>query len=333
MSKKRQRLTVILAFAAIYIIWGTTYLGIRVAIDSMPPFLMAGARFLIAGTAVYLFLRLRGQPNPGWSQWRSAFLVGGLLLVGGNGFVTFSEQEVPSGIAALIVATLPLWMTLLDWLVFKGKKPGRGIAFGVILGLAGIVLLIGPQLLNGAGGVSLASWIIIILAPLLWSFGSLLSRTADMPKHVFMSTAVEMLAGGVLLTIIGLVMGEAGQVAPAEFSAKSWAAFFYLVIFGSIIAFTAYIWLLQNVPATQAGTYSYVNPIIAVFLGWLVLDEPLSARMLVAAAVIVVAVMLIIRQRGGGRQVQETSSPADTSPADIPPALQVQPVALTAEQE
>jgi drug/metabolite transporter (DMT)-like permease len=268
----------------------------------MPPFMMASARFIIAGLALFAFMRWRGVPWPRPVHWRSAFLVGGFLLVGGTGFVTWAELEVPTGIAALIVATVPLWMTVFDWTLFKRPRPDGRLAFGVLLGLFGVALLIGPQLFEGGDDVSLASWVIMILAPLLWSIGSLLSRDADLPDDVFMSTSVEMLAGGLLLGLIGLALGEGGRLALTDYSLASWLAFLYLLVFGSIIAFTAYIWLLQNVPATQAGTYSYVNPIIAVFLGWLILDEPLSVRMLLAAAVILVAVMLIIRQRGGGGQ-------------------------------
>jgi drug/metabolite transporter (DMT)-like permease len=334
MTRNSHLIKIILAFTAIYLIWGTTYLGIRVAIDTIPPFLMVGARFIIAGLPLFMFLRLRGRPMPRLAHWRSAFLVGGFLLVGGNGFVTWAEQEVPSGIAALIVATVPLWMTVFDWILFKASRPGRRIAFGVILGLVGVALLIGPQLLDANGGVSLGSWAIMILAPLLWSIGSLLSRSADLPDDLFMSISIEMLAGGVLLSLIGLALGEANQLHLAQISPRSWAAFFYLIIFGSLIAFTAYIWLLQNVQATRVGTYSYVNPVIAVFLGWLVLDEPLSGRMIVAAAVIVVAVMLIIRQRGGGHQTQEeAATEPEPTTVERPPALQVQPISVSAESD
>jgi len=320
MSRNSPVLKIILAFAAIYVIWGTTYLGIRVAIDTMPPFLMAAARFIVAGLAMFIFMRLRGQPIPRRLHWRSAFIVGGFLLVGGNGFVTWAEQEVPTGIAALIVATVPLWMTVFDWSLFNGPRPTWRISFGVILGLAGIALLIGPKLLDGTGDVSLAHWTIMILAPLLWSIGSLLSRKAEMPENTFMSTSIEMLAGGLLLLLIGLFTGESSQLAVADISARSWAAFLYLIIFGSIIAFTAYIWLLQNVQATRVGTYSYVNPIIAVFLGWVILGEPLSARMLAAAAVIVLAVMLIIRQRGSAQQEED-----DTAALPVQPVTAAQP--------
>ena len=324
-TTSNQLLTTILAFAAIYIIWGTTYLAIRVAIDTMPPFLMAGARFVIAGLAVFLFLRLRGQPMPRRLHWRSAFIVGGFLLVGGNGFVTWAEQEVPTGIAALVVATIPLWMTIFDWTLFKGPRPDRRVAFGVFLGLFGIALLIGPRLFDEAAGISPLSWLIMILAPLLWSIGSLLSRSADLPKNTFMSTSTEMLAGGLLLLIIGVFTGETSQLATADISTQSLIAFIYLIIFGSIIAFTAYIWLLKHVQATRAGTYSYVNPIIAVFLGWLILSEPLSAQMLVAAAIIIAAVVLIIARKPAGEtdQIAAETDPgvAERSQASIAPIV------------
>ena len=308
MSRNSHLLKIVLAFAAIYVIWGTTYLGIRVAIDSMPPFLMAGARFIIAGLILFTFMRLRGQPMPRRLHWRSAFIVGGIMLIGGNGFVTWAELEVPTGIAALIVATEPVWLTVFDWTLFKGPRPTPRTWLGVVMGLLGIAILVGPQLLAGAAEVNLAYWIVMIMAPILWGFGSLLSRTADLPKNIFMSTSIEMLAGGLALLLIGLSTGETSQLVVADISARSWAAFIYLIIFGSIIAFTAYIWLLQNVQATRVGTYSFVNPVIAVVLGWLILGEPLSARMLVAAAVIVVAVILIIRQKG--KKLEEVASEA-----------------------
>ena len=322
-APNNQLLTTIASFAAIYIIWGTTYLFIRIAIETMPPFLMAGVRFIIAGLGLFLFMRLRGQPLPGRLHWRSAFIIGGFLLVGGNGFVTWAEQEVPTGIAALIVATVPLWMTVFDWTLFKGPRPDRRITFGVLLGLFGIVLLIGPQVFDQAAGISPLSWLIMILAPLLWSIGSLFSRSADLPKNVFVSTSIEMLAGGLLLLLIGALTGEASQLDVSAISGASWAAFLYLIIFGSIIAFTAYLWLLKHVQATRVGTYSYVNPIIAVFLGWLILSEPLSAQMLVAAAVIIVAVMLIIAKKDNGRQQEdETTLVLQPQPAAAAPEIE-----------
>ncbi|MFN2135816.1 MAG: EamA family transporter, partial [Candidatus Promineifilaceae bacterium] len=263
---RKQSIKIILAFAAIYIIWGTTYLGIRIAVETMPPFLMAGTRFVFSGLLLFLILRLRGAPMPKRVHWRSAFIIGAFLLVGGNGLVTWSEQQVPSSTAALVVATVPLWIALFDWLIFKGARPGKRVTAGLLLGLLGIILLIGPGQILGTAGFSLTALAILLLAPLLWSLGSLYSREADLPEDTFMSTSMEMLAGGVLLLLAGLLTGEAGSLDATAFSSRSLAAFVYLTIFGSIIAFSAYIWLLKFVPATKVATYTYVNPVIAVFL-------------------------------------------------------------------
>jgi drug/metabolite transporter (DMT)-like permease len=290
---RKQSIKIILAFAAIYIIWGTTYLGIRIAVETMPPFLMAGTRFVFSGLLLFLILRLRGAPMPKRVHWRSAFIIGAFLLVGGNGLVTWSEQQVPSSTAALVVATVPLWIALFDWLIFKGARPGKRVTAGLLLGLLGIILLIGPGQILGTAGFSLTALAILLLAPLLWSLGSLYSREADLPEDTFMSTSMEMLAGGVLLLLAGLLTGEAGSLDATAFSSRSLAAFVYLTIFGSIIAFSAYIWLLKFVPATKVATYTYVNPVIAVFLGWLVLSEPITPATIIAVIIIVLAVVLI----------------------------------------
>jgi drug/metabolite transporter (DMT)-like permease len=288
-----------LAFAAIYIIWGTTYLAIRVAVETIPPFLMAGVRFLIAGFFAFLFLRARGVPLPTRLQWRSAAIVGAFMLLGGNGLVTWAEQQVPSGIAALVVATVPLWMTLFDWLFAGGRRPGRRTTLGLVLGFAGIGLLIGPRLFVETTSVSPASWLILFLAPILWSVGSLYSRRALLPENTFMSTALEMLLAGFLLLLAGLVTGEGQQLDVASIAPRSLLAMLYLTIFGSIVALTAYVWLLKNVDAARVATYTYVNPIIAVFLGWLLLSEAISAQMLGAVAIIVFAVLLITMRKPG----------------------------------
>ncbi len=289
----RRLTTIVLAFGAIYIIWGTTYLGIRVAVETMPPFLMAGSRFIMAGLLTFGLLRLRGVPWPTRRQWGSAAVIGAFLLVGGNGLVTWSEQQVPSGIAALVVATMPLWLTLFDWLLFRGGAPGRRVVGGLLLGLAGIALLIGPGQLQGNAGYDRFSLLVLVLAPILWSLGSLYSRQASLPANVFMATAMEMLAGGVLLLLAGLVTGEAGRFQLAAISGRSWLSLGYLTVFGSIVAFTAYIWLLGTVQPSRVATYTYVNPVIAVFLGWQLLNEPVNALTLMAVLVIVLAVVLI----------------------------------------
>ena len=292
-DNRNQLIKIILAFAAIYIIWGTTYLGIRIAVETMPPFLMAGTRFIISGALLFVILRLRGAPMPKRLHWRSAVIIGAFLLVGGNGLVTWAEQQVPSSTASLVVATVPLWIALFDWLIFRGVRPGRQVTAGLILGLVGIVLLIGPAQVLGTAGFSLFFLLVLLLAPILWGFGSLYSRGAPLPEDTFMSTAMEMLGGGVLLLLAGLLTGEAGSLDIAAISARSLAAFVYLTVFGSIIAFTAYIWLLKVVPATKVATYTYVNPVIAVFLGWLVLSEPITPTTITAVFIIVLAVVLI----------------------------------------
>ncbi|NCF68746.1 MAG: drug/metabolite exporter YedA [Chloroflexi bacterium] len=286
-------ITIILAFAAIYIIWGTTYFGIRVAVETIPPFFMAGVRFLFSGMLIFIILRVRGVPVPKRFHWRSAVFIGALLLVGGNGLVTWSEQQVPSSTAALVVATVPLWIALFDWLIFKGKRPGKRVTIGLTLGLLGIGLLIGPGQILGTASFSLTALLILLLAPILWSLGSLYSRQADLPENTFMTTAMEMLAGGALLMVAGLVTGEAARLNVAEFSTRSLVAMAYLTIFGSILAFTAYVWLLKHVPATKVATYTYVNPVFAVFLGWLILSEAITAMTIVAAIIIILAVILI----------------------------------------
>ena len=211
---KNYVLKVGLAFVAIYTIWGATYLAIRVAVGTIPPFLMAATRFLLVGGLLFLFLRARGASMPTRLHWRSAVIIGTLLIVGGNGLVTWSEQQVPSSTAALVVATVPLWIALFDWLAFKGVRPGKRVAFGIMLGLIGIGLLVGPGQILGTADFSLAALLVLMLAPLLWSIGSLYSRTAALPDDVFMAVAMEMLAGGAVLLIAGLVTGEAAQRKP-----------------------------------------------------------------------------------------------------------------------
>ena len=304
-DNRNQLFKIILAFAAIYIIWGTTYLGIRIAVETMPPFLMAGTRFVISGALLFFILRLRGAPMPKRLHWRSAVIIGAFLLVGGNGLVTWAEQQVPSSTASLVVATVPLWIALFDWLIFRGVRPGRQVTAGLILGLIGIVLLIGPAQVLGTAGFSLFFLLVLLLAPILWSFGSLYSRGAPLPEDTFMATAMEMLGGGVLLLLAGLLAGEAGGLDMEAISTRSLAAFVYLTIFGSIIAFTAYIWLLKVVPATKVATYTYVNPVIAVFLGWLVLNETITPITILSSAIIILAVILIQSAKPAAREGEQ----------------------------
>jgi drug/metabolite transporter (DMT)-like permease len=284
---------VVVAFALVYIIWGSTYLAIRFAIETMPPFLMAATRFLLAGAVLYLWMRLRGAPRPEGMHWRSAAIVGALLLVFGNGVVVWAEEVLPSSIAALLVAMVPVWMALLSWLRPGGTRPRAVVLIGLALGFAGVGLLVfqggGAQRpINplGAGAVMLAS--------LSWAAGSLYARNARMPSVPLLGTAMEMLCGGALLVVLALLKGEPAQVHLQAISLRSDLALAYLIVFGSLVAFSAYVWLLRNVPPARVSTYAYVNPVVAVFLGWWLASEPITGQTLVAAAVIVGAVALVM---------------------------------------
>jgi drug/metabolite transporter (DMT)-like permease len=317
-TDRKQLIKIILAFGAVYIIWGTTYLAIRIAVTTIPPFLMAGVRFVVGGLIIFLFLRARGTPVPDRRHWLPAAVVGTLLLAGGSGLVTWAEQEVPSGIASLIIATVPLWFALLDWLFFHSRRPGKRVIFGLLLGFIGIALLIGPQQFLGPSQFPWLSLLLLLLSPILWSIGSLYSRQADLPPDTFMSTALQMLAAGVVLFTAGFLTGEARQLDFAAISTRSLLALVYLTLFGSIVAFTAYVWLLQNVQATKVATYAYVNPVIAVFLGWLILDERVTPLMITAVAIIILSVILITTRSKEDR-IPGLETAVPEAPAVSPP--------------
>lgn len=287
----------VLAFAAVYLIWGSTYLAIRVAIETLPPFLMAGARFLIAGALLYAWMRRRGAPPPAPHHWRAAAVVGGLLLVGGNGGVVWAEQTVPSGLAALLVATVPLWIVLLDWLRPHGPRPTLALVAGLVAGFAGVAMLIGPGRFAGGAQVDPLGGAVLLLASVSWAAGSLQSRRARLPSSRFLAIAMEMLAGGALLLLAGTLVGEWGSLDLAHVSIRSWTALGYLIVFGSLGGFTAYLWLLATTTPARAATYAYVNPVVAVILGWALADEPVTPRVLLAAAVIISAVVIITTAR------------------------------------
>lgn len=291
----------IVAFAAVYVLWGSTYLGIRFALETLPPFLMAGARFLIAGVILYGWARAQGIPRPKPVHWRSAAIVGGLLLAVGNGGVVFAEQRVPSSLVALLIAGTPLWMTMLDWLVGGAVRPSLQVAIGLVAGLFGVVILIGPGTLAGAGGVDPVGGAVVLLASFSWASGSLYSRRAPLPDSPILATGMEMLSGGVLLFAAGVLFGELGQLDPSRISLRSMLAVAYLIVAGSLVGFTAYIWLLRNTTPARATTYAYVNPVVAVILGWAFADEPVTVRMAIAGAVIVGALVLITRARARER--------------------------------
>lgn len=281
------RLTIILALLALYLIWGSTYLGIRIAIEGFPPLLMAGGRFAIAGLGLYLFMRLRGVPNPSLRQWRNAAAIGFLLLVIGNGGVTFAEQWVPSGLAAVAIATMPLWAALFAGL--WGRWPRRVEWIGLAVGFVGVVLL---NLENGLRANPLGA-ALLLLSPICWALGSTWSRHLDLPTS-FMGSAAEMLVAGIAMLVGGLLSGERLAGPP---STSSILAVLYLIIFGSIVAYSAYLFLLSRVRPTLATSYAYVNPVVAVALGAFLVNESVSPLGLAAMAIIVLGVVLVLAAR------------------------------------
>lgn len=286
------RWKVIAAFAAVYLIWGSTYLAIRWAVETIPPFLMAGTRFLIAGALLYGWMRLHSVPKPEPFHWVGATIVGGCLLLGGNGGVVWAEKAgFPSGLTALFIATVPLWMALLQRGL--GMPLRGGVAVGVLLGFIGIILLVGPGELALGGRVDPAGATVIIFASLSWAIGSLYSRQARLPESALLATAMEMLAGGALLTLTGLVLGEWNAIHRDTVSTQSLFSYLYLIVFGSLGGFTAYIWLLRVTKPVLVSTYAYVNPVVAIVLGALLAGEIVTLRTFVAAAIILTAVALI----------------------------------------
>jgi drug/metabolite transporter (DMT)-like permease len=300
----RRRPGLIAAFAAIYSIWGSTYLAIRFAIETLPPFLMTGIRFLTAGFLLYGWTRLRGAPRPERSHWVVAALVGMAMLAFGVGGVSWAELRVPSGAAALIVAVGPLWMVLIDWLFYGGPRPDRDTMLGILLGFAGVAVLIGPEQLAGAGRIDLAGTGVILMGTLAWSFASLYTRKGHLPDSPSQATGMEMLAGGVILLLVGTAFGEWRALELAAVSLRSLLALAYLTVFGSIIALSAYLWLLKVSTPARVITHAYVNPIVAVFLGWALAAESLSPRVLVASGVIIAGVLVIVTRRVPAPEVE-----------------------------
>jgi drug/metabolite transporter (DMT)-like permease len=291
-----KKIQIILAFAALYLIWGSTYLGILFAIQSIPPFLMAGARFFLAGLIMFAIARTLGPLKSTWAEWKTALIVGACLLVGGNGGVTISEKFIETGLASLIVATVPIYITLLGWLFRMTPRPQPIVWLGLAGGFLGVALLLGPALrFSGNGGSHPAIGIsILLVGSFLWSAGSLFSRTAKHSASPFLAAAQQMFCGGVLLMIVGLCAGEGKHFYPANVTTLSLWAFAYLVLIGAIVGYTAYFWLLRHCDPAKVATYAYVNPIVAVMLGALFAHETVTLRTLLAAVLIIGSVALII---------------------------------------
>ncbi|MGG8406223.1 EamA family transporter [Streptomyces sp. 12297] len=280
------------ALGIVYVVWGSTYLGIRIVVETMPPFLSAGARFITAGLLLAALVAWRQGPaalRVTRAQLGSAVLVGLLLIVGGNGLVVLAEQSVPSGLAALLVAAVPMWVVLMR--TVSGDRPPLATLGGVVIGMAGLAVLTLPGI---SGDVRLSGVLMILVAALLWSLGSFSAGKLPMPGNPFTASAYEMVAGGVAALLVGLGRGEHRGLDLDDFSARSWVALAALVLVGSLIGFTAYAWLLQSAPLSLVSTYAYVNPVVAVFLGALVLNEALTWPILFGGAIVVAGVCVIV---------------------------------------
>ncbi len=297
-----------LAFAAVYVIWGTTYLAIAYVIDTMPSLLAMGVRYLVAGAALWMIAPGSWRTSPTRKDWGWAFVLGALLLLAGNGIVSIVEGKMPSGVTALIIGVVPLWMTLIEWATGGGRPTVLSVT-GILLGFAGVGLLAGEGAGWVGGHVDLLYVAALLFGCLCWAFGSVLSRRSGIRMPLLRSVALQMMAGSVLLVAAGLVTGEASDVHLAAISGTSLLALFYLVTFGSIVAFSAYSWLLSVRPATVVATYAFVNPLVAVFLGALVRHEPLGPRTILATGLVVCAVALVLYAKARPAAAK-TSSPA-----------------------
>jgi len=300
LSEKRRRLRVVAALGGLYLIWGSTYLAIRIAIETLPPFLMAGVRFLIAGGILYGWARARGAEKPNRNLWRTAAISGVLMLACGNGAVVWAEQFVPSGMVSLLVATVPLWIVLQDWGWGRGGAPGAGVLLGILWGFVGVGLLFTGSEIGQATPQDLLGGLLVLGGAGAWAAGSLVARYGARPSSAALGIGMQMLVGGGTLLLGGILRGEVSSFDPGAVSWLSVLAVLYLVVFGSLVAFSSYIWLLRNTTPAVASTYAYVNPLVALLLGWALASEPLSSRTLLAAFVILSAVMVITTRRSKG---------------------------------
>jgi drug/metabolite transporter (DMT)-like permease len=285
---------VLAAFAAVYFIWGSTYLAIRIGVESFPPLMLAGFRHFTVGLLLYPVIRWKTGIRPTSTHWKTAAVTGFLLLFVGNGGVSWAEQTVPSGVTALLVATVSLWLVIVDWLRPGGHRPVPKVVLGLLLGFAGMVLLVGPAHLGGSGRVDPRGAAVLVIASFAWACGSLYSKHGGMPSSALLGVAMQSFAGGVVLLFVGFLTGEFHQFHFAAISARAWVALAYLIVFGSGIGLSAYLYILQKSTAARVATYAFVNPVVALFLGWLIVGETVSLRTVIAAIVILTAVILVI---------------------------------------
>ncbi len=299
LTKEKMKTRIWIALLALYIVWGSTYLAIRFAVESIPPFFHAGIRFLVSGLILVVWQRAAGAFLPTRKQWISLAIIGNLLLLGGNGLVAWAEQTIPSGVAALMIGSIPMFLVIMEAFRPGGVKPNRWTFLGLLIGFIGIFILIGPAELTGSTNLDSLGIVALLFACLFWSIGSVYSKHADLPRSSLMSTGGQMLMGSLGLFIVSLVSGELTHWDPSGVTTKSLMGLVYLILIGSLVGFVSYGWLLQNAPISLVATYAYVNPIVAVLLGNWLAEEPLEPRIWLAAAIIVGSVMFINRSRSG----------------------------------
>ncbi|MDM7920715.1 MAG: EamA family transporter [Pyrinomonadaceae bacterium] len=305
---EKKTLLLVAAFAAVYLVWGSTYLAIKYAIETLPPFLMAGSRFFLAGSILFLAAtRSADFEMPRREHWKTSLIVGTLLLLGGNGLVVFAQHYISSSLAALLVATEPFWIVILSWLWLKHGRPGMRVTLGLLVGFIGVSLLIVGQSKGGVFGGGYGQMIgtlAVIGAALSWATGSIYGLKAPVPKSSLLTAGMQMMAGGAVILVVSLLTGEMLSFDITAVSARSWAAMVYLLVFGSLVGFTAYSWLLKNAQPSMVATYAYVNPVVAVLLGWGLAGETLTSTVLAGAAVVVGSVALVTFQKNVERPEQ-----------------------------
>lgn len=309
LSRRAETVRFVAAFAAIYLIWGSTYLAIKFAIATIPPFLMLGLRFLPAGLILYGALRLRGVETPTRREWLAAAGVGVLMLAGGTGAVAWAEQTIHSGLAALLVAVVPMWMVLFDWIGPARRRPSLSVLLGLVVGFTGVALIVGPTR-AGFGTAGVVAVAVVVFGTICWAVGSVYSRYVPLPRAPLMASAVEMIAAGFALLVIGAAAGEVGRLDPGAVSLASALSVLYLIVFGSLIAYAAYVWLLHNTTPARVSSYAFVNPLVAMLLGVWLGDESFGPRTLLAAGLVVGSVVLITLRRR-----RPTAAPAAAAPA------------------
>lgn len=303
-----------IAFAAIYIIWGSTFLAIRFSIATIPPFFMMGFRCLLAGGILYTWARSRGESRPQFAQWLTALILGILLFAVGHGALAWSEQFLPSGIAALICATSPIWITLLQAFLHRDNHLTARVILGLIMGLSGVALLIDPSELLGGKTMNPKGVIVLLVGTISWSIGAVYSKKANLPKNSMLAAGMCLLAGGGGLLFASFFSRE--TVIPTSISLHSLVSMMYLIVFGSIFTFTAYFWLLRTTSPSRVATHSFVNPVVAIFVGWFAGGELINTRILIAALLMVISVGAIIRNQTHQNKLCRVKSPDDRSKHD-----------------